>query len=107
MDFNLRILGTASAMPVSGKFQSAQVLNVHGRFFLIDCGDGVQMQMVKYRVPIMKLDSVFISHIHGDHIFGIFGLLSTLGMKGRTLPLNIYAPSNFGPILKFFQSYKK
>lgn len=105
MDFNLRILGTASAMPVSGKFQSAQVLNVHGRFFLIDCGDGVQMQMVKYRVPIMKLDSVFISHIHGDHIFGIFGLLSTLGMKGRTLPLNIYAPSNFGPILKFFQSY--
>lgn len=105
MDFNLRILGTASAMPVSGKFQSAQVLNVHGRLFLIDCGDGIQMQIVKYRVPIMKLDSIFISHIHGDHIFGIFGLLSTLGMKGRTIPLNIYAPSNFGPILKFFQSY--
>lgn len=105
MDFKLRVLGTASAMPISGKFQSAQVLNVHGRFFLIDCGDGIQMQMVHYRVPMMKIDSVFISHIHGDHVFGIFGFLSTLGMKGRTAPLNVYAPSNFGPILKFFLSY--
>lgn len=104
MDFNLRILGAASAMPVSGKFQSAQALNVHGRFFLIDCGDGTQMQMIKYGVPMLKLDSVFISHIHGDHVFGIFGLLSTLGMKGRKKPLNIFAPSNFGPILNFFLS---
>lgn len=105
MDFNLRVLGTASAMPVSGKFQSAQVLNVHGRLFLIDCGDGLQMQMVRYGIYMMRIDSVFISHIHGDHVFGIFGFLSTLGMKGRTIPLNIYAPSNFGPILKFFLSY--
>lgn len=105
MNFKLRILGSASAMPVSGKYPSAQVLDVHGRLFLIDCGEGTQLQMVKYRVPLMKLDTIFISHIHGDHVFGIFGLLSTLGMKGRTMPLNIYAPSNFGPILKFFLSY--
>lgn len=105
MDFKLRVLGTASAMPVSGKNQSAQVLDVHGRLFLIDCGDGLQMQMVRYGVSMMKIDSVFISHVHGDHIFGIFGFLSTLGMKGRTIPLNIYGPSNFGPILKFFLSY--
>jgi ribonuclease Z len=61
--------------------------------------------MARYRIPMMKLDSVFITHIHGDHVFGIFGLLSTLGMKGRQMPLNVYAPVNFGPILKFFLSY--
>lgn len=104
MDFNLRILGTASAMPVSGKFQSAQALNVHGRFFLIDCGDGTQLQLIKYGVHLFKLDSIFISHIHGDHVFGIFGLLSTLGMQGRRKPLNIFAPSNFSSILDFFLS---
>ena len=99
------MLGTASAMPVVNRNQSAQALQVHGRLFLVDCGEGVQNQMVRYRVPMMKLDSVFISHIHGDHVFGIFGLLSTLGMKGRRTPLNIFAPVGFGPILKFFLSY--
>lgn len=104
MDFNLRILGTASAMPVSGKFQSAQALNVHGRLFLIDCGDGTQLQLIKYGVQLSKLDSIFISHIHGDHVFGIFGLLSTLGMQGRRKPLNIFAPPNFSSVLDFFLS---
>ena len=103
--FKVTMLGTASAMPVRDRTQSAQALQVHGRLFLIDCGEGTQYKMVQYRVPMMKLDSVFISHIHGDHVFGIFGLLSTLGMKGRTIPLNIFAPANFGPILKFFLSY--
>ena len=79
------MLGTASAMPVRDRTQSAQALQVHGRLFLIDCGEGTQYKMVRCRVPMMKLDSVFISHIHGDHVFGIFGLLSTLGMKGRTI----------------------
>ena len=92
-------------MPVKGRNQSAQALNVHGRFFLIDCGEGTQYRMVEERIPMMKLDSVFLSHIHGDHVFGIFGLLSTLGMKGRQTPLNIFAPVNFGPILNFFLSY--
>ena len=61
--------------------------------------------MVEHHVPMMKLDSLFLSHIHGDHVFGLFGLLSTLGMKGRQTPLNLFAPVNFGPILKFFLSY--
>ena len=63
------------------------------------------MQLQRYKVSIMKIDSIFISHIHGDHVFGIFGLLSTMGMLGRSTPLNIYAPVSFGPILKFFLSY--
>lgn len=99
------MLGTASAMPVKDLNQSAQALQVHGRLFLIDCGEGTQYRFVREGLPLMKLDSVFISHIHGDHVFGIFGLLSTLGMKGRQAPLNIYAPANFGPILKFFLSF--
>lgn len=104
-DFQIRMMGTASAMPVSGKYQSAQVLSVHGRYFLIDCGEGVQQQLTAFRVPMMKIDSIFISHIHGDHVFGLFGLLSTMGMKGRTAAINIYGPVNLGPIIKFFLSY--
>ena len=92
-------------MPTVGRGQSAQVLSVHGRFFLIDCGEGAQGAMVRFKVPMMRIDSIFISHIHGDHVFGIFGLLSTLGMLSRTMPLNVYAPPAFGPILKFFLSY--
>ena len=98
-------MGTASAMPAGNRNQSAQALNVHGRLFLIDCGEGTQYAMARNRIPMMKLDTVFISHIHGDHVFGIFGLLSTLGMKGRQMPLNVFAPVSFGPILKFFMSY--
>ena len=92
-------------MPVRGRKQSAQALSVHGRLFLLDCGEGTQYALTEHHIPMMKLDSVFLSHIHGDHVFGIFGLLSTLGMKGRQTPLNIFAPANFGPILKFFLSY--
>ena len=92
-------------MPAGNRNQSAQALNVHGRLFLIDCGEGTQYAMARNRIPMMKLDTVFISHIHGDHVFGIFGLLSTLGMKGRQMPLNVFAPVSFGPILKFFMSY--
>jgi len=99
------MLGTASAMPAGDRNQSAQALQVHGRLFLIDCGEGTQYAMARFGIPMMKLDTVFISHIHGDHVFGIFGLLSTLGMKGRQMPLNIFAPPSFGPILKFFLSY--
>ena len=105
MEFTLRVLGTASAMPMPDRNQSAQVLSVHGRLFLIDCGEAVQKQLMRYHVPVMKIDSLFISHIHGDHLFGIFPLLSTMGMLSRTAPLNIYAPANFGPILRFFLSY--
>lgn len=105
MDFTLTVLGTASAKPIPGRNQSAQVLSVHGRSFLIDCGEGVQTRLQECHISPMKIDSIFISHIHGDHVFGLFGLLSTMGMLCRPTPLNIYAPVNFGPILKFFLSY--
>ena len=105
MNFTLTILGTASAMPMVDRFQSAQVLSVHGRFFLIDCGEGCQKQLIRCHVPLQRIDALFLSHIHGDHLFGLFPLLSTLGMLKRNAPLDIYAPVSFGPILKFFLSY--
>ncbi len=98
-------MGTGSAAPVVGRIQSAHVLDVHGRSFLIDCGEGVQRAMLRGHVSLLKVDNILLSHIHGDHIFGFFGLMSTIGMKGRQAPIDVYAPSNFGPMLKFFMSY--
>lgn len=105
MNFSVTFLGTASAKPVRDRNQSAQVLRVRERFFLVDCGEGAQRQMAVSGIPMQRIDSIFISHIHGDHVYGLPGLLSTLGMEGRSEPLNIYGPQNLGPLLKFFLSY--
>ena len=104
MNFTLNILGTASALPTVNRYPSAQVLDVRGRLFLIDCGEGVQMQIRRQRLSILKLDTIFITHLHGDHTFGIYGLLSTMSMLGRTAPLHIYAPEAFGKILSDFMA---
>lgn len=101
------MLGTASAMPVESRNQSAQALQVHGRLFLVDAGEGVQQQMVKYHVPMSKLEAVFISHVHGDHVYGLFGLLSSFGMGGRMVPLHVYGPGNLRPFINFFLSYNE
>ncbi len=69
---------------------------------MIDCGEGAQMQMRRAGLSFLKIEHICISHIHGDHLFGLFGLLSTMGMLGRTSQLNIYAPVNFRPVLDFF-----
>lgn len=105
MNFTLKIAGTASARPVTGRYPSAQVLDVRGRLFLFDCGEGTQMRLLRMGISIQAIDTICISHIHGDHLFGIFGLLSTMGMLGRTRDLDIFAPRSFGPVLKFFLSY--
>lgn len=104
MNFTVNILGTASALPKAERYPSAQVLNVRGRLFMIDCGEGAQMQMRRLGISFLKIEHICLSHIHGDHIFGIFGLLSTMGMLGRTAPLTIYAPASLAPVLEFFKS---
>ena len=105
MNFTLNVLGTASALPTTERHPSAQVLDVRGRLFMIDCGEGTQMQMRKPKLSFQKIEHICLSHIHGDHIFGLFGFLSTLGLLGRTAPLYIYAPKNFAPILDFFKTH--
>ena len=105
MNFTLKIMGTASAMPISDRNPSAQVLSVHGRLFLIDCGEGTQQQLRRARMSFLKIDAIFISHIHGDHLFGIFGLLSSMAMYGRTADLHVYGPQALGSVLNFYRSF--
>ena len=102
MNFTLKVLGTASALPTTDRYPSAQVLDVHGRLFTIDCGEGAQMQIRRAGLSFLKIEHICISHIHGDHVFGLFGLLSTMSMLGRTSDLHIYAPGNFAPVLDSF-----
>lgn len=99
MSFRLTILGSSSALPTSERYPSAHVLTVHERPFLIDCGEGTQMQLRKNRIRFGRINHIFISHIHGDHVFGLYGLISSLNLMGRKVPLNIYAPAGYGEIL--------
>ena len=92
MNFSLTTLGVSSASPTTDRYPSAHILNICGRLFLIDCGEGCQMLMKRHGISLMRLERIFLSHLHGDHVFGIFGLLSTLSMSGRTEPLHVYAP---------------
>ena len=96
----LTILGSSSALPTSGRYPSAHVLNAHERLFLIDCGEGTQMQLRKTRTRFAKINHIFISHLHGDHVFGLYGLLSTFSLMGRTNPIHLYAPENYDKMLK-------
>src|SRR5664280_2135914 len=96
----LTILGSSSALPTSGRFPSAHVLNAHERLFLIDCGEGTQIQLRKTRIRFAKINHIFISHLHGDHVFGLYGLLSTFSMMRRRNPIHLYAPENYDNILK-------
>jgi ribonuclease Z len=96
----LTILGSSSALPTSGRYPSAHVLNAHERLFLIDCGEGTQMQLRKTRIRFAKINHIFISHLHGDHVFGLYGLLSTFSLMGRTNPIHLYAPENYDKILR-------
>lgn len=98
--FELTILGSSSALPTSQRYPSAHVLNAHERFFLIDCGEGTQMQLRKYKIKYGRIHNIFISHLHGDHIFGLYGLLSSLNLSGRTSPLRLHAPAGYREILQ-------
>ena len=101
MPFELTILGSSSAVPTSTKYPTAQVLNVLGRFFLIDCGEGTQHQLRRNKIGYGKLNHIFISHLHGDHFFGLIGLISTQILLGRKNELHVYAHSELQRYTKF------
>ena len=105
MEFSLTTLGSASAKPMVDRYSSVHVLSARGRLFLIDCCEGAQFQLVRYKISPMKIDRMLISHLHGDHVFGIFGLLSTMALLGRTAELHIYAPRDFSSMLNFFMGH--
>jgi len=99
MKFEVTILGSSSATPVYNRNPSAQLLNCNEKFYLIDCGEGTQQQLIKYGFKASKIDFVFISHLHGDHYFGLIGLLSTMHLNGRIKPIKIFAPAALMEIL--------
>lgn len=102
---NVTILGSASAKPTANRHPSAQIVNVDEQYYLVDAGEGVQKQMFRYGINPLKLRGIFISHLHGDHVFGVFPLISTLGLYGRRTPLKIFAPRPFGEILESHLRY--
>lgn len=98
-EFSIKILGSSSALPTKNRSLSAHVLNAHGRFYLIDCGEATQFQLRKFRVPMTRINQIFISHLHGDHYFGLFGLISTLNLMGKSNDLTIFAHSDLEHLL--------
>lgn len=89
--FQLHILGSNSAIPVRDRLPTAQLLRIGSTSILIDCGEGTQMQLRRYRLSMQRISHIFISHLHGDHYFGLIGLISTLNLLGHKNPLHIYA----------------
>lgn len=104
--FELYILGCGSALPTTRHFPTSQIVNVRDKLFMIDCGEGAQLQFRKSRLKFSRLNTIFISHLHGDHCFGLLGLISTLNLLGRTAELHIYSPKGLAelmtPMLGFF-----
>ncbi len=90
--FELHILGSGSALPTTRHFPTSQVVNLRDKLFMIDCGEGAQLQFRKSRLKFSRLNRIFISHLHGDHCFGLLGLISTLNLLGRTADLHIHSP---------------
>ena len=95
----LTILGCHSATPRENKHTSSQLLDVQGNLFLIDCGEGTQMQLRRAKVKFTRIKHIFISHLHGDHFYGLIGLISTFRLLGRTTQLNIYGPKGIKEII--------
>jgi len=105
MSFSVTILGSSSALPTAKRNLSAHVLNVHEHFYLIDCGEATQMQMRRFKIPISKINHIFITHLHGDHFLGLFGLISTFSILGRKCDLNIYAHADLEKIIQNLEEY--
>ena len=91
--FSVTILGNNSAIPAHDRHPTAQVVDNEEQSFLIDCGEGTQMQMRRYKIRTSRINNIFISHLHGDHYFGLIGLLTSMALLGRKTPISLYAPS--------------
>ncbi len=87
-------------MPTKRHNPSSQVIDVRGKLFMVDCGEGTQAQIRRSRLSFTKLYAVFISHLHGDHVLGLIGMISTFGLQGRTAPLHVYAPAAYSQLLQ-------
>ena len=98
--FGVTILGNNSAIPAYERHPTAQVVTLNDQLFLIDCGEGTQMQLSRYRIRRSRINHIFISHLHGDHYFGLPGLINSMGLLGREHDLHVYAPAALQKIIQ-------
>ena len=98
--FEIHILGCGSALPTTRHNASAQIVKIGNKQFMIDCGEGTQVQLRRNHIHFSFINHIFISHLHGDHCFGLIGLISTFALLGRTAPLHIYADHNLERVMK-------
>ena len=99
MNFSVQILGSNSALAAHGRHPTAQIVQHDNLYFLVDCGEGTQMRMSNYHVKRFKIKHIFISHLHGDHYFGLIGLLTTYHLMGRVDQLTIFGPAHLEKII--------
>lgn len=100
MKFELTILGSSSATPVFNRNPTAQLLNSNEKLYLIDCGEGTQQQLIRFGIKAAKISHIFISHLHGDHFFGLIGLLSSMHLNGRIKPMHLFCPPALKEIIE-------
>lgn len=105
MSFTVTILGSGSAIPTAGRGLTAQFVVCRGRFILIDCGEGTQMQIRRFGIKFQRIEHVLISHLHGDHYFGLVGLLSSMHLMGRKRAIQIYGPKGLKEIVELQLNY--
>jgi ribonuclease Z len=107
LSVKLTILGSSGAVPAFGRFPTSQHLTIQNRNFLIDAGEGVQMQLSRYQIPIHKIDCIFISHLHGDHYLGLMGLLFSMHLQRRVNDLHLYSQAGLDEIILLQLKYSK
>jgi ribonuclease Z len=107
MIFEVSILGSSSATPIYQRHPTAQVVNIHERFFLVDCGEGTLIQMNRYKIKFHRINHIFISHLHGDHYLGLLGLLSTMHLQGRTIDMHVYGHAPLKEIIDIQLKYSE
>ncbi len=105
MRFEVTILGSNSAIPAHGRFPTSQILNASERLYLIDCGEGVQWRLQDCDIKKSKINQIFISHLHGDHIYGLIGLLNSMSLSKRTSPITIFSPKGLEEIIQVQLKY--
>jgi ribonuclease Z len=99
MSFNVTILGSSGALPAYGRFPSAQLVEIENRHFLVDCGEGTQMQLMRFQANFHRINHIFISHLHGDHYLGLMGLIFTMHLLRRTNDLHLYSQTGLDEII--------
>lgn len=104
---SLTILGSSAAVPANGRFPSSHYVVIHNRHFLIDCGEGAQMQLTRFNIPVHKINYILISHLHGDHYLGLMGLLFSMHLQKRQAELHLFGPPGLNEIILLQLKYSK